>query len=155
MFFSCRSGYDKRIEQRACTNLKDPERCVQEPIQADGRRTSNRAPPVGLSLTATVPTVGFDDFARERQPQAGATVVSRPRFIEAHESVKDHPLVLGGDPIAVIVDLQDRRAILGCKTHLYLGVGVADRVGQQVHDHPLVLIGRPPNRGSTYPGNVD
>src|SRR5262245_18097473 len=96
----------------------------------------------GPDLTA----LGFDQAARDGQPEAGAAVARAPGGVAAPEALEHSPLRLRLEAFPGVFDSHLEASWMGFDEHRDRAVGgcVSERVRDQVEEHALNLIGRAP-----------
>ena len=121
--------------------------------QAKVRREVETAALAGFTLYPDAAAHHAHQLARDCQPETGAAVVARRRYIRLREGIKDHHLLVAGDADTRIGDgeVQTDASVAGCllrgavvirlidgDLHKDLTfMGELDGIAQQVHQHLL------------------
>lgn len=85
-------------------------------------------------------TMRGHDRPHDRQPESAAPVIGAAGFVEPHEPLEDAASVGGENAWPVVGYFDDDVAAHDRRRHGDGPAGVADRVGQQVADHPTELF---------------
>ncbi len=92
--------------------------------------------------------VAGHDAVHDGQADADAAAAcSSPALVKAGEALEDPLAILGPNAGAVIVDVEHDPAVSGPGCHVHTGLGMSNRVVEEVADDPSQVVGVPRDDG--------
>lgn len=131
------------MTSRPVPSLNDPERGVQEGDSTqEDRLLLSGGRDADLESSAAqrgyahrdVPAVYSGDLSTNGQAETRATLVARPRFIQAHKAFEYSRLVLRRNAVTIIIDPEPDKAAAFIATDLDSMRGVSTGVCYQIDD---------------------